>query len=29
MHMQNKFDYNVLIWDLLILIQWMKKERKK
>ena len=28
-HMQNKYDYNVLIWDLLILIQWMEKERRK
>jgi asparagine synthase (glutamine-hydrolysing) len=26
MHMQNKYDYNVLIWDLLILTQWMDKQ---
>ena len=27
MHMNNRLDYNVLIWDLLVLIQWVDKEQ--
>lgn len=26
LHMEGKFDYNVLIWDLLVMVQWMKME---